>query len=163
MYRVSGLSLRKRSVVLLATVLIALLGVFGVTRLKTELIPDIEFPVLTVITSDPGAPPQTVDNDVTLPVVNAVRTLPGLTTVQSTSSEGSSVVIAQFDYGTNMADRQQALTSSIAGLQLPTGVSQPDVERIDINQFPVVSLALTGANGDAATLRKTRSSSSYRP
>ena len=74
MHRVTGLSLRQRSVVMPVTVLVALLGVFGVARLQTERIPDIEFPVLTVITTYPGASPGAVDGDVTLPLETAVRT-----------------------------------------------------------------------------------------
>lgn len=154
MHRISGLSLRKRSVVILATVLVAIMGLFGVTRLQTELIPDLEFPVITVITNYPGAPPDAVDQDVTLPIENVIRGLPGIDTVQSTSSEGFSVVVAQFDYGTDMKDREQSALAAVNGISLPSGAGRPDIRRINLNQFPIVQLALTGANSDAAALRK---------
>ncbi len=153
MHRITGLSLRQRSVVLLATILIASLGLFGLTRLKTELIPDLELPYLTVITTYPGASPEVVDADVSLPIETAIRSLPGIVATQSTSSENFSVVAAEFEYGTDMKDREQEALSAVSSLSLPDGVGQPTVERIDFNQFPVVSLALTGADGDLATLR----------
>ena len=86
MFRLTSLSLRQRSVVLLATILIAIIGVFGVTQLKTELLPDINIPVITVITTYPGAGPQLVDQQVSVPIDRAIRGLSGLDTVQTTSS-----------------------------------------------------------------------------
>ena len=153
MYRVATLSLRKRSVVLLATVLIAVMGAFGVTQLKTELLPSVDFPVLTVITNYSGASPDVVDSEVTQPIVSTVRALPGVTSTQSTSSEGLSVVIAQFDYGTNTKDAAQTLSTQIGQIALPPGATQPNIQRVNFNQFPIVQLSLTGANNDLAQLR----------
>ena len=140
--------------VLLATLLIAVMGAFGVTQLKTELLPNIDFPVLTVITSYPGASPDSVDAAVTQPISSTVRALPGVKTVQTTSSEGLSVVVAEFDYGTNTKDAAQALSTQIGQVSLPQGAAQPNIQRINFNQFPIVQLGLTGANGDLAQLRQ---------
>ena len=154
MYRVAALSLGKRSVVLLATVLIAVMGAFGVTQLKTELLPNIDFPVVTVITSYSGASPDVVDSEVTQPIVSTVRALPGVSTTQSTSSEGLSVVIAQFNYGTNTKDAAQTLSTQLGQVSLPQGAAQPSIQRINFNQFPIVQVSLTGANNDLSTLRQ---------
>ena len=86
MYRLTALSLKQRSVVILATVLIALMGIFGMTRLKTELLPDINIPVLTVITTYQGADPNAVDTAISQPVAAQVQGLPGIKTVQTQSS-----------------------------------------------------------------------------
>jgi HAE1 family hydrophobic/amphiphilic exporter-1 len=153
LHRITGLSLRKRSVVLLAALLVGIMGAFGITRLQTELFPSLEFPVVAVITSYPGAPPDTVDTTITQPIENAVRTLPGIDTIQTTSSDGFSVVIAQFDFGAPMKDREQEALAAISSITLPEGAGRPDVQRINFNQFPIVQLALTGADGNAATLR----------
>ncbi len=153
-HRIAALSLGKRSVVLLAAVLIAVMGVFGVTQLKTELLPNIDFPVLTVITSYPGASPDSVDAAVTQPISSTVRALPGVTTVQTTSSEGLSVVVAEFAYGTNTKDAAQTLSTQVGQISLPTDATAPNIQRINFNQFPIVQLSLTGANGDLAQLRQ---------
>ncbi len=154
MHRLTSLSLRQRSVVLLATILIAIIGAFGVTQLKTELLPDINIPVITVITTYPGAGPQIVDQQVSVPIDRALRGLSGLDTVQTTSSDNVSIVVAQFSYGQPMDEREQELTRLLAGIQLPQGVGRPAIQRISFNQFPVMQLALTGANDNLATLRQ---------
>ncbi len=154
MYRLAALSLGKRSVVLLATVLIAVMGAFGVTQLKTELLPNVDFPVLTVITSYSGASPDVVDSEVTQPIVSSVRSIPGVTTTQSTSSEGISVVIAQFKYGANTKDAAQTLSTQLGQIALPQGAAQPNIQRVNFNQFPIVQLSLTGANNDLSKLRQ---------
>lgn len=154
MHRLTSLSLRQRSVVLLATILIAIIGVFGVTQLKTELIPDISFPVLTVITTYPGAAPELVDQQVSLPIDRAIRGMSGLDSVQVTSSENVSIVIAQFEYGQPMDQHEQELTRLLGAVTLPQGAGRPAIQRISLSQFPVVTLAITGANNDLAALRQ---------
>ena len=154
MHRLTALSLKQRSVVLLVTALIAIFGSFGVTQLKTELIPDITIPVITVITTYPGAAPQIVDEQVSVPIDRAIRGLSGLDSVQTTSSENVSVVVAQFTYGQPMDEREQELNRLLTNVQLPQGVARPTIQRISLSQFPVAQIAITGANGDLATLRQ---------
>lgn len=152
MSRITALSLRARSVVLLATLLVALLSAFGITRLKMELIPNIEFPVLTVFTPYPGAPADAVDSGVTQPVEAVVRGLPGVQSIQSTSSDNFSVIVAEFEFGADIPALEQQLESDVTSLQLPEGAGTPDAEAISFNSFPVIQLALTG--GDLPTLRQ---------
>ncbi len=154
MSRLTALSLRQRSVVVLLTLLIALAGTFGLTRLQTELLPDMEIPVLTVITPYPGAGPEAVDARLSQPITQAMTGLTGLKSVQTTSSEGFSIVIAEFDYGADMAARQDDVSQAIGGLQLPDGASQPDIERINLQQFPVIQLAISAEDGDLARTRE---------
>jgi HAE1 family hydrophobic/amphiphilic exporter-1 len=153
MYRLTALSLKQRSVVILATVLVALMGVFGMTQLKSELLPDINIPVLTVITTYQGADPNAVDTAVSQPIAAQVEGLAGINSVQTQSSEGVSVVVAQFDYGTDMKEREQQLLTAISGVQLPAGTGQPEITRISFDQFAFMQFSLTGADGDLATLR----------
>ena len=154
MYRLTALSLKQRSVVILATLLIALMGVFGMTRLKTELLPDINIPVLTVITTYQGADPNAVDTAISQPIAAQVQGLSGIKTVQTQSSEGVSVVVAEFEYGTDMKEREQQLLTTVSGMQLPASAGKPEVTRISFDQFAFMQFALTGADGDLATLRQ---------
>ena len=147
MSRITGLALRQRSVVLLATILVGILGIFAVSRLQMELIPDIDIPVVSVITVYPGADPGSVDAEVSAPIESAVRGISGLNSVQTNSSEGFSVVIAEFEYGTNMADAEREIERSVTSLGLPDGAERPDVQRINFDQFPVIQLSLV-AEGD---------------
>jgi HAE1 family hydrophobic/amphiphilic exporter-1 len=151
--RLTAISLKQRSVVVLLTILIALAGVFSVTRLKTELIPNIEVPILTAITVYPGAGPESVDQQISLPVSQVVSGLSGVQSTMTTSSEGFSVVVAEYEYGDDMGARQDELTAAISGLPLPDGAQPTDVQRINLQQFPIYQVSLSGEGTDANDLR----------
>src|SRR5215469_1732635 len=106
-------AVRKSTVTLLLVIGILLFGGFATTQLQQELIPSIDFPVITVLTSYPGAEPQTVADSVSAQVEQAVSSLPGLQTVQSTSINGESIVLATFEYGTEMKDTKQTISSNL--------------------------------------------------
>jgi HAE1 family hydrophobic/amphiphilic exporter-1 len=158
-HRLAALSLRQRSVVVLITILIALSGIFSVTRLQEELLPSLELPILTVVTTYPGAGPQAVDDQLTSPISQALEGIEGIKTTQSTSSEGFSVVIAEFDYGVDMEARETDVAAAIRNIQVPSGAQQPQVERVNLNQFPVIQLSLTSESGDLAALHQIAQSS----
>src|SRR5450759_4913568 len=102
MSRLSELAVNKRSVTLL---LAAALFVFGITAwgsLKQELLPDIQFPVITVIVPFPGAGAADVAEQVAKPVERAIASIPQLKGLQSTSSNSIALVVAQFAFGTDV-------------------------------------------------------------
>ena len=78
-------SLRLGTVVLLAMVLLFGAGVLAATRVPQDLLPDITLPAFILVTPDPGASPDVVDRDVTVPVTNAVQRLSGVDTILSSS------------------------------------------------------------------------------
>jgi len=152
--RLTALSLRQRSVVVLLTLLIAIAGTFGITRLQSELLPNIEIPVITVITTYPGAGPESVDQQLTQPITQSLTGISGLLSTQSTSSESFSIVVAEFDYGEDMGARQEDITQALGAVQLPQGAESPQVERINLQQFPVVQLAISSEGDDLAATRR---------
>jgi len=153
-YRLTVLSLKQRAVVVLLTLLIALGGAFGVTQLRSELLPNFEIPIITVITVQPGAGPETVDSSISQPISNALTGIQGLKSVQAQSSEGFSVVVAEFEYGQDMGKAQQNISEAIGNVSLPSGVQQPKIQRINLQQFPVIQLAITSQDGkDLSALR----------
>jgi len=141
---ITRLALGRPAVVFLVTLLVIVAGVFAVFRLKTELFPDIDFPVVTVATSYPGASPDAVLEDVTIPVENAVASVSELKELRSISTENLSVVTTQFDYGTDMDKVEQEIAAKVDGLVLPTGANQPTVGRIDLADFPIIYFSVFG-------------------
>ncbi len=138
------ISLRNRSVVALVVVAVVLIGAFAVTSLRQELIPNIEFPALTVFAMEPGASPADVERAVTTPLEAGIRGLPGLQDLTSYSNEGVSIIVALFDYGADMEANQAAVQQVVDRAQpvLPTGV-QPQVRAISFGDVPVVQLAVS--------------------
>lgn len=154
MARLTALSLRQRSVVVLLALLITFAGIFGVTRLKTELLPDMELPLLTVITVYPGAGPEAIDQQVAQPMAKAIAGVSGIKTTQSIASDGFALVMAEFDFGEDMNDRQADINRAIADIQLPEGAQTPDVQRLNLQQLPVLQLTLSaGEEADTSQLR----------
>ena len=143
------ISLRNRAIVALAAIAVVIAGVFAVRSLRQELIPDLKFPFLTVVTLQPGAAPGDVERGITTPIETALKGSPSLEELSSYSNEGMSIIIAQYQFGTDMtetkAEVQDAVQRVAAGF--PQGVRPPIVEELNFQDFPIVQLAVIPEDG----------------
>jgi len=146
---ITHLSLRKRAIVFLATGLVALVGIFAATEINQELLPDIDFPAITIVTQFPGASPDAVAEEVSEPIEEAISNVEGLERLQSTSADGISIIVAEFDYGADMEKREEEIASSVSNLTFTTGVEEPVVSRIDFADFPILALTMYGERSQA--------------
>jgi HAE1 family hydrophobic/amphiphilic exporter-1 len=146
--RLSSLALSQRSVVLLLSFALFVAGVSAWGSLKQELLPDVDFPVITVIAPYPGAGATDVSDQVAEPLERAIQSIPRLSQLQSTSANSIALVVAQFEFGTDVDATQTAIEEAIAGLGLPESV-EPQVEALNINASPVIvaSVAATSEEG----------------
>src|SRR6187455_2716615 len=139
----------------LATMMIAALAVLGLTSyqaLKVDLFPDVEFPVVTVTTRYTGASPETVERDVTKFIEEAVNTVEGVRHIESTSQEGLSNIVVQFNIGVPTLNASQDIRGKVAAIRgdLPREIDEPIIQRIDPSAAPIVSVAV---NAPALTPR----------
>jgi HAE1 family hydrophobic/amphiphilic exporter-1 len=141
---ITHLSLRKRTIVFLAAGLVALVGIFAATQINQELFPDMDFPAITIVTQFPGASPDAVAEEISEPIEEAISNVEGLERLQSTSADGVSIIVAEFDYGTDMEKREEEIAASVSNLTFPTGVEEPVVNRIDFADYPVVAFTMYG-------------------
>ena len=139
---ITGLALRRRSVTVLAVILVLAAGIFTYRSLPVELFPEIEFPLVTITTFYPSANPDAVARDVTAPIENAISGVDGLDTMQSISTENRSIILASFEFGTDMANAENVVNSNVSGVAFPSGVSDPIVARINPDEFPVLQLSV---------------------
>ena len=141
------LALRNRSIVGLAVVGIVIVGAFGVTSLKEELIPDLTFPYLTVFTVAPGTSAGDVERSVTVPLEQVVKTTSGVKQYDSYSNDGMSVITIEYEFGTDMKTKEAEVQQAAAGVQqmLPQGAQPPDVAALNFATMPVVQLAVTSS------------------
>ncbi|WP_378147961.1 efflux RND transporter permease subunit [Cnuibacter sp. UC19_7] len=145
------LSMRNRALIALITIVVAVFGGVALTSLKQELIPSIEFPRITVVTSYPGASPEVVNDEVSTPIEAAVQGIEGIESTSATSSTNQSVVNASFTYGTDLASAEQKVTQAISRISgsLPADLD-PQVVSGSIADLPVIAIAVTsGADADA--------------
>jgi HAE1 family hydrophobic/amphiphilic exporter-1 len=158
MWLVTKWALRSRVVTILLALIVSGVSVWGFLGLKTELIPDINFPYTTVVTVYPQATPDTVADEITSPIEKVVWdewSGKGLKHVTSTSSAGMSVIMAEFEYGTDMTAVGESLNESIGKLTLPqavidfpkmmgSDVKNPQIIPINMNIMPLINLSLSG-------------------
>lgn len=131
-----------------ATMMMAALVVFGLfsfQRLGLDQYPSVDVPVVVVMTTYPGATPETVETEVTQPVEEALNAISGLDRVTSTSYEGRSVVIAFFKLEVEGSVAAQDVRDRVAPLEarFPSGVDKPLVQRFNPSDQPVVSIAIS--------------------
>jgi len=158
MWHITKLALRSRLVTILLALAIAGVSIWAFLGLKVELIPNISFPYTTVVTVYPQATPDTVVNEVTAPIEKVVWdewSGKGLKHVTSTSSAGMSVVMVEFEYGTDMTAVGNSLSAGISKLTLPQAVTDfpkmmgsnsknPQIIPINMNILPLMNLSLSG-------------------
>jgi HAE1 family hydrophobic/amphiphilic exporter-1 len=152
MQRIVRWCLKNKTVVILATVLLIGSGVYATTRLNQELLPDISFPIITISTPVAGAGPDLVDEQVTQPVEDAINGVQGIESVRSTSSEGFSVVVVEFDLDADTEEAESDLQAALDGIQLPSQAGDPEVESQSASQFPILSLSLAAEDQDLSDL-----------
>ena len=149
MHKLTTLSLKNRALIALITIVAAIFGTLSFTSLKQELIPSIEIPTLAVITPHQGASAEVVSTDVTDPIEKALQTVPGLRSTQTTSSTGLSLVLAEFDYGSDTAKLEQKMTQAVGRVSsvLPENVT-PEVMSFNFDDFPVIQIAVSSDDTD---------------
>ncbi|TNC72617.1 efflux RND transporter permease subunit [Rubellimicrobium roseum] len=125
---------------------ITILGLVSFSRLPIEQLPDVDFPVVAVVVSYPGASPETVEADVVEPIEQAVSTIAGIDEVQATAQSGQAIIVMFFDLDVQSADAAQEVRDKIAPVSavLPDGAEEPQVLRFDPAEQPIMSLALSG-------------------
>ncbi|WP_077487631.1 efflux RND transporter permease subunit [Sinomonas mesophila] len=142
MFSLARLSMANRALIALITVCAAAFGVITAGSLKQELIPSIEFPQLTVVSSMPGASPEVVDRQVGGPVEKALQAVEGLESSASTSRSGVSTIRLSFAYGTDLDRARNQIDRAVSTVRrtLPDGV-EPQTVAGSISDFPIVFLA----------------------
>ena len=150
----SRLTVRRPVLAAVIMLTIVVVGVVGYRSLGVDKFPKVEFPLVTVTTVYPGAAPSSVEVDVTDKIEAAVNTVGGLETLSSVSTEGASLVIAQFSLEKNADVAAQEIRDRIGLIRdLPTSVRPPQIQKADPDAAPVLMLAV---RGDASTRELTR-------
>src|SRR5215207_5809287 len=152
MQRIVRWCLKNKSVVILATILLIGSGFYATTRLNQELLPDISFPIITISTPVAGAGPELVDEQVTQPVEDALNGVQEIESIRSTSSQGFSVVVVEFNLDADTEEAESDLQAALDGIQLPSQAGDPEVESQSASQFPILSLSLAAEDQDLADL-----------
>jgi multidrug efflux pump subunit AcrB len=134
-----------------AIVLFAMLTVAGLVsfaRMQVNNDPDVDFPVVIVSVSQPGAAPSELENQVTLKIEAAVRSLSGIDEIDSTVSEGQSTTVIQLAIGTPIDRAVEDVRGAVQQVRsdLPDGILEPQISRADANGDDLASYAAIGTD-----------------
>lgn len=140
----SNLSIKRPVFATVMMLALVTLGLFSYRRLAIDMMPDVEIPVLSIITVFPGASPETVEREVTKRIEEAVNPIPGVKHVMSTSREGLSSVVVEFNLEVKINEASSEARAKINGIvnELPAGIQEPVIQKLDFAAMPIVSLAV---------------------
>lgn len=147
--------LKNKLAVWLLTIIITVSGIYSGTRMKMESIPDISIPYLIVMGVYPGATPEQVMNELSIPFEKSVESLEDVKAVYSTSSSNVSQVQVEYDYGIDMDEKKRQLESALDNVKLPEGAEKPSIMAISMNMMPVVALSVSSSKEDIVDLTST--------
>lgn len=139
----------------LALLLLTLGGIAGALRLPVSLFPHIDYPRVVVAIDAGERDPAQMEAEITRPVEIALRTVPGVAHLRSTTSRGSAEVSLNFNWGHDMTSATLATQGALATVlpSLPAGTAF-EVRRSDPTLFPVIGIALTSPSLDQEALRQ---------
>jgi HAE1 family hydrophobic/amphiphilic exporter-1 len=123
---------------------IVLLGFVSLRELSVDLLPDISYPRLSVVTEYPGVAPEEIETFVTLPLEAAVSRIPGLRRVESVSKEGQSFMTLEFSWGTDMDFAMLHTREKLDGAPIPEQAEDPTIIPLDPQSKPIMVLAISG-------------------
>ena len=148
------LALRNPILILMMSLMVIALGVLAAGRLSVDLFPNIDIPVIRVVTFYSGAGPEDIEKSITQPLERAVASSPGVDRIESTSKQGASVVSVWFNYGTNLDTAQFEVQQRVSQVQsaLPPGIQQPFISKFDVTNIPVVQVVARGEGLDEKQL-----------
>lgn len=147
--------LKNKLAVWLLTIIITASGIYSGTRMKMESIPDISIPYLIVMGVYPGATPEQVMDELSIPFEKAVEGLEDVKAVYSTSSPNVSQVQVEYEFGVDMDEKKRQLESVLDGITIPEDAQKPTIMAISMNMMPVVALSVSSSEEDIVDLTST--------
>lgn len=153
--RIPEFSVNRRVTTAMIAMILVVVGLISFSRLGLDFFPDIDFPTVSVITVYRGASSEDIEKTITKPVEQVVSSVDRVKKVSSTTSEGVSVVMIEFEWGTNLDFAAQDVRDQIGLYRnyLPEEATDPLVVKFNLGQLPIVFYGITG-NRPTSELQK---------
>ena len=140
----SNLSIKRPIFATVMMLVLVTLGIFSYRKLAIDMFPDVEIPVVSVVTKFPGSSPETVEREVSKRIEEAVNSISGVKHVMSTSRESVSNVVLMFHLEVRVNDAAQEVRAKVSAIRgtMPQGIEEPIIQKLDFATFPIASLAV---------------------
>ena len=148
-------SIKRPVTVLMAVMVCLLLGFIAFTEIPVDLMPEVNYPTLSVTTDYEGVGPEEIETLISRPLEQIVSAAPGVERVTSTSSEGRSSVRIEFVFGTDIEVAADEVRSRLdrGRRTLPDDIEPPTIFKFDVTQFPIMFLTVATEEMDPRELR----------
>ncbi len=135
---------RKVTTAMMAMILVVF-GLISFTTLGLDFMPDIEFPTVSVVTTYTGASSEDIENTITRPLEQIINTIGRVKKVTSMTMEGASVIMTEFEWGTNLDFAAQDIRDQLGLYRnfIPEEASDPLVVKFNLGQFPIIFGGIT--------------------
>ncbi len=145
----ANVSIKQPVFVTMMMAVLVVIGYFGYNKLSVDLFPDTSNPSVSISTTYSGAGPSEIQRQVTQPIEDALSTLPGVTNIRSTSRENNSQISVDFTLETDPKSAFDIVRERVARTQnsLPSGASQPVVQRFDFSSQSVLTFNISDKGG----------------
>lgn len=146
----SRFSVKKPYIVTVAVIIILILGGVSLTKMKTDLLPDMDLPYLAVITTDPGASAEKVESEVTDVLEGSLSKVSGVSSVQSQSADNYSMIFLEFEDGADMDSAMVKASSAVneVSSQLPETAGNPNYMEISMDMMATLYVAASYEDHD---------------
>ncbi len=148
-------SIRRPVTILMACSVAVLLGLIALAEIPVDLMPESEYPTLTVSAQYPGVAPEEMETLVARPIEEAVAAAPGVEEITSTSNEGQASVRVRFGYDEDLDEAANELRARLDRIRnrLPEDMEPPSLLKFDTSQFPIMFITLRASDMDPKELR----------
>ncbi len=150
--RLTEIAIKRPAFITMVFVALAVLGLYSYNQMGVDLLPKMDWPIVSVVTVYPGAGPKEVENDISKPLEDGLSTLNNIDNIRSYSRENVSVVVVQFSFSTNLDVAVNDVERNVDMVRstLPREAEAPKIQKADLNSFPILRISTEGSMSPTA-------------
>lgn len=123
--------------------MVVVAGLYAGLTMKQESIPSITLPAVTVVTTYPGAAPDEIMEEITIPMEQRIQNMSGVELMTSTSLANASTIQVQYAFEVDMDEATRELEDALSQISIPEAANEPQVSRVSLDAFPVLALSVS--------------------
>ena len=155
MKKIIDFSLNNKFAIWILTIMVVVAGLYAGLTMKQESIPSITLPAVTVVTTYPGAAPDEIMEEVTIPMEQRIQNMNGVELMTSTSMANASTIQVQYDFDVDMDEATRELEDALSQISIPEAANEPQVSRLSLDAFPILTLSISNSGSSLEELTAT--------
>ncbi|MGK7376244.1 efflux RND transporter permease subunit [Planococcus sp. 1R117A] len=155
MKKIIDFSLNNKFAIWILTFMVIAAGLYSGFTMKQESIPSITLPALTVVATYPGAALDEIVEELTIPMEQRIQNMNGVELVTSSSMANAATIQVQYTFETDMDEAARQVETALSEISLPEGANEPEVSRVSLDAFPILTLSISDSEHSLEELTAT--------